>query len=75
MTKLLEKALDAVRRLSPGAQDEIARTMLDLAANNAEPEPVEPSHLATVLQGLRQASRGDFASDEAVEAAFRRFDS
>lgn len=72
MTKLLEKALEAVRRLPADSQDEIARAMLNLA-NEGEPEPVDPAHLEDVLKGLAQANSGEFASDAEVEAAFRRF--
>jgi hypothetical protein len=75
MTKLLEKAVEAVRRLPTGSQDEIARAMLQLAANDAEPEIVDPKHLAAVLEGLAQAKARTFASDADVESAFRRFDS
>jgi predicted transcriptional regulator len=74
MTKLLEKALEAVRQLPSDSQDEIARAMLLLAQTDADPEPIEPAHLAAVLEGLAQAKRGEFATDAEVEAAFRRFD-
>ena len=74
MTKLLEKALEAVRRLSPGSQDEIARAMLHLTGGEKAPERVAPAHLAAVLEGLAQAERREFSDDSEVEAAFRRFD-
>ena len=74
MTKLLNKALAAVRRLPAASQDEIARAILQLVANDSEPETIDPTHLPAVLEGLAQAKRRDFASDEEVEAAFRRFD-
>jgi hypothetical protein len=75
MTKLLEKALEALRRLPPDSQDEIARTILHLAAGDeGEPEEIDPAHLADVLESLAQAKRRQFASDAEVEAAFRRFD-
>jgi hypothetical protein len=74
MTKLLEKALEAVRQLPADAQDEIAQTILQLVGTKDEPEPVDSAHLPAVLEGLAQASRGEFASDAEVEAAFRRFD-
>lgn len=73
MTKLLEQALEAVRQLPPESQDEIARAMLDLA-NAGEPEPIDPAHLADVLESLAQAKRRHFATDAEVEAAFRRFE-
>jgi hypothetical protein len=74
MTKLLEQALDAVRRLPPDTQNEIARAMLTLAGSKGEPEPIDPAHLADVLESLAQAKRGEFATDAEIEAAFRRFD-
>jgi hypothetical protein len=74
MTKLLERALEAVRRLPPDSQDEIARAMLSLAGDEGEPEPIDPAHLSDVLESLAQAKRRQFATDAEVEAAFRRFD-
>jgi hypothetical protein len=74
MTKLLEEALQAVRRLPPDSQDEIARAMLTLAGNEAEPEAIDPAHLPDILESLAQARRRQFATDAEVEAAFRRFD-
>jgi len=74
MTKLLEEALEAVRRLPASIQDEIARAMLQWAANDGESEEIDPSHLTAVLEGLSQARGRQLASDAEVEAAFRRFD-
>jgi DNA-binding transcriptional regulator YdaS (Cro superfamily) len=74
MTKLLEQAIEAVRRLPADSQDDIARTILHLAASEVEAERIDPAHLAAVLEGLAQAKRREFATDDEVEAAFRRFD-
>jgi hypothetical protein len=73
MTKLLEKALEAVSQLSAEEQDEIARAMLALASQG-ELEDIDPAYLPDVLASLAQAKRREFATDEEVEAAFRRFD-
>jgi hypothetical protein len=73
MTKLLEKALETVRRLPPDTQDQIAQAMLNLA-DKGEPEDIAPAHLPAVLEGLAQAKRRQLASDADVEAAFRRFE-
>jgi len=72
MTKLLQKALETVRRLPASRQDEIASAMLSLA-DEEEGEEIDPAHLADVLESLAQARRRQFASDAEVEAAFRRF--
>jgi hypothetical protein len=74
MTKLLEMALEAVRRLPPDSQDDIALAMLTLIGSEGEPEEIDPAHLPAVLEGLAQAKRREFASDTDIEAAFRRFD-
>jgi hypothetical protein len=74
MTKLLEKALEAVRKLSADSQDEIARAMLNLAGNDGDPEVIDPDHLPAVMEGLAQARRRELVTDEEVEAALRRFD-
>ncbi|HUO89244.1 MAG TPA: hypothetical protein VMU08_08715 [Rhizomicrobium sp.] len=73
MTKLLEKAVETVRKLSSDSQDEIARAMLELA-DESEPEDMDPADLPAVLEGLAQAKRGEYASAADVEAAFRRFE-
>jgi hypothetical protein len=74
MTKLLEKALEAVRRLPPDSQDHIALAMLSLTGNEGEPEKIDLAHLPAVLEGLAQAKRRQFATDAEIEAAFRRFE-
>jgi hypothetical protein len=74
MTKLLDKALEIVRKLSTDSQDEIARAMLELA-NESEPEDIDPADLPAVLEGLAQAQRREYASAAELEAAFRRFES
>lgn len=74
MTKLLQKALEAVRLLPPESQDEIARAMLSMAGEGSQPEDIDPARLADVLESLAQAKRREFATDAEVEAAFRRFE-
>ena len=74
MTKLLEKALEAVRQLPPDSQDRIARAMLTLAGDHDALEEIDPAHLPDVLESLAQAKRREFSSDVEIEAAFRRFD-
>ena len=39
----------------------------------AEPEKIDPAHLADVLESLAQAKRRQFATDAEIEAAFRCF--
>jgi DNA-binding TFAR19-related protein (PDSD5 family) len=72
MTKLLDQALEAVRRLDPEAQDEVARAMLHLVRDDREAEGIDPAHLPAVLEGLEQARRREFATDAEVEAILHR---
>jgi predicted transcriptional regulator len=72
MTKLLDKALEAVRRLPPSSQDEIAHAMLALAGREAE--AIDPAHLPAILEGLAQAKRGQLVTDDEVEATLRQFE-
>jgi hypothetical protein len=74
MSKLLDKALEAVRRLPPEGQDIVAQAMLNLVGAEEPPEEIDPAHLADILESLAQAQRGEFASDAEIEAVFRRFD-
>jgi hypothetical protein len=48
--------------------------MLTLAGDEGSPEEIDPAHLPAVLEGLAQAKHRQLATDEEVEAAFRRFD-
>jgi hypothetical protein len=67
----IDDAIDALRKLSPERQAELAGYICQLAQD--EPEEIDPDHLPAVLEGLEQAQRGHFASPERVAAAFRRF--
>lgn len=73
MTKLLEKAVATVRQLTAEGQDEIAKAMLRLAGDNLRPEEIDPAHLDAVREGLEQAQRRQFASDDEIERAFNSF--
>jgi predicted transcriptional regulator len=71
MPATIDQAIDALRKLSPQRQGELADHIIDLATD--EPEEIEPAALAAVLEGMAQAERGEFATDEQVAAAFGRF--
>jgi predicted transcriptional regulator len=72
MTKLLQKAFEAVQKLSDESQDAIAHAILSLTSE--EPETITAEDLPHVLKGLEQADRGEFATPAEVEEVFRRFD-
>ena len=68
----IDEAIDALRKLTPQRQQELAGYICELAQE--EPEDIDPAHLPAVLEGLEQAKRRQFASPERVAAAFRRFE-
>jgi hypothetical protein len=70
MTKLLDQALEAVRVLPPDAQDDIARLVLQLARDDAEPVTLSPDERAAISASKAAAARGEFATDEQVRAAW-----
>lgn len=82
MIELLEKPVEAMRRLAQDADDTIVRVMLRRAgqhlagqhhAGQEELNPVDPDDLSAVVEGLAPAERTVLVSDAEVAAAFRRF--
>jgi len=73
MTKLLERALEAVQALSPEAQDDLARLLLQLTGND-EPVVVEltPGEAADLDASLAEADRGEFATDDEIRAIWAK---
>ncbi len=71
MTKLLEKAIEAVRKLAPERQDEVAGMIL--SASSEAPVELTAEELEAVEAGLADADAGRFATDEEVEALFAKF--
>ena len=69
----IDEAIDALRRLTPERQSELAGYILNLAIDDREPEVIDPTDLPFVLEGLEQAKRRQFASAEEIDAAFRSF--
>jgi hypothetical protein len=60
MTKLLERALDAVRDLPDEAQDDIAQVLLRLVGTDDEkPLPLSADERAAIEASKRAAARGD----------------
>ena len=73
MTDLMQTALEAVRNWPGERQDEAAALLLAMDRLGSDAYRASPKELAAIDAGLAEAARGDFASDEEVEAAFARF--
>ncbi|MDJ0447917.1 hypothetical protein [Methylocystis sp. JR02] len=72
MTRLLEKAIDKVRDLPAAEQNAMAMLILDAIEAGAHPAPLDAETIAALEEGLAQARRGEFASDEEVAALWTR---
>jgi hypothetical protein len=69
----MEKALAAVRRWPVSRQDEAAGLLLALDRLGSETFVASDVELAAIDEALAQVERGEFATDEQVDAAFARF--
>lgn len=73
MTKLLEQALEAARKLSRDDQDDIARAIFELVgAGSAEPVPLTTEERLAIERSRAAAVRGEFASEEQVRAVWAK---
>ena len=75
MTKLLEEAVTAVRRLPPEMQNRIARAMLAIAGSEESGEVyvLTPEEEAAIAESKAAAKRGEFATDEEVRAVWAKY--
>ncbi|MBM3529784.1 MAG: hypothetical protein FJX62_17000 [Alphaproteobacteria bacterium] len=72
MTKLLEQAIAKVRELPDEEQDILAIQLLTMAASGAPVAELDTETRAAIREGLEQARRGEFASDEDIAALWNR---
>src|SRR6266581_4764092 len=73
MTKLLDEAMEAVRRLPSDDQDNIARVMMQLAGSDLQtPVVLSPEEREAIARSKAAAGRGEFATDEQVRAVWAK---
>ena len=72
MTKLLERAIAKVRELPAEDQDALAVALLSLAGETTDVVQLDDDTRTAVEEGLAQARRGEFASDEDIAKADAR---
>jgi hypothetical protein len=70
MTKLLEKAIAEIRKLSDDRQDEAAEVLLSIASQDPDDYRLSPEQLADLQERL--SGPPDHATEAEVAAAFRR---
>jgi hypothetical protein len=73
MTKLMEKALEAVRDWPQDRQDEAAALLLALDRLGTTPYRASADELRAIDEALQQVARGERATAAEVEDAFARF--
>jgi len=73
MTKLLDQAFEVVRRLPSHDQDDIARAIMQLAGSAlATPVSLSPEEREAIARSRAAAGRGEFATDEQVQAVWAK---
>ena len=73
MTKLLEQAIEAARRLPPDEQDDVARAILQLAQpSDAAPVRLTSEEREVIAISKAAAARGEFASEQEVRAVWAK---
>jgi hypothetical protein len=72
MTRLLEQAIETVRVLPDDVEDDLARTLLQLAGVEQPPYELTPEEAADIDASLAEAERGEFATDEEVRAMWAK---
>jgi predicted transcriptional regulator len=70
MTKLLEKAIEKVRELPAEDQDTVAVAVLSMTEETLV--ALDDETRVAIRAGLEQARRGEFVSDEQIDALWKR---
>ena len=73
MTKdQIDAVLDRVRTWPPERQEDAARVLLQMEEAGTEVYRLSDDERAAIEEGMAQARRGEFATDEEVAAVFNR---
>lgn len=72
MTKLLDRAIEAARRLPPEEQDAIAQAIMELAGEGL-PVALSPEEHQAITRSQEAAACGEFASDDEVRAVWAKY--
>ena len=73
MTKMLKEVLDELKKRPAEEQDEAAALLSTFLASRDDPEELDDETRAAIHEGIAQAERGEFATDEEMDELFRRF--
>jgi predicted transcriptional regulator len=73
MNKRLETLLDRVSTWPEEAQEELLQHVIDIEAKHVGAYRLNDDERACVRRGLEEMRQGRFATDEEVEAVFKRY--
>lgn len=75
MTKLLEQAIEAARQLSPEEQDELGRLIMEIVHGGSDDEVyvLSDEENEAIDLALAQVERGEFATEEEIEAVLAKY--
>jgi hypothetical protein len=72
MSKMLEYAIKKVRELPEAEQDEAAELLMSIASKYEKRVKLNAVTRSAIEEGREQARRGEFVSDKAMAAFFKR---
>jgi truncated hemoglobin YjbI len=72
MMKILEDAIEKVRKLPEERQVYVAEVLEQIAAAGSDVFTVPEEHRAAVLEGLEQAERGQLMTEEEMAALWKK---
>ena len=72
MTKVLEDAIEKVRKLPEDRQAYAAELLEQIAAAGSDRFLIPEAHRVAVLEGLGQAQRGEFVSEDEMSALWEK---
>jgi predicted transcriptional regulator len=72
MTKVLEDAIEKVRKLPEDRQAYVAEVLEHIAAAGSGLYVVPDDHRAAVLEGFQEAERNEFVSDDEMATLWRK---
>jgi len=73
MIKVLEQAIEKIRALPEERQAYAAHVLEEIASEADEVPPLSDDERRLLREGVEAADRGDFASEEDVEAVLSRY--
>jgi hypothetical protein len=73
MNKVVETLLERVADWPEEAQAELVRSIVDIETKHLGVYKLSPEERAAIEHGLEEMRQGKFASDETVEAMFKRY--